>query len=258
MNKLIFDYHVHMGQFNEIYYNPYKVVDVLSFCGVKGAYVSSTTACMEWNTSADKEIIINHIIDEVLELRSQSSEIGFDARPLCWINPRRYIEGEPIRKIYGECSYCGFKIHPRAHEWNLNNRIIQEMMDHICETSAKHRVPILIHTGLCSFEKPSKFENWFSKFPNVKFILAHCKDPEEMLLLYQKYNNVFGDTSMCSEVSVHMMCKNGFSDRIIFGTDFPATAYLEGIKSTDENVLLEHYHALLQYQANLRVGIVKF
>lgn len=240
-----FDCHVHIGQFQDVYYNPYKVVDVLSCCGVIGAYVSSTTSCIHWDTLEEKDTVIEHIKAEFNELLLYSLEKKFDARPLCWVIPQRYYEGDSVEKMYSECEYCGFKIHPRAHKWDMNDGMTNMLLDDICKMAETQKVPILIHTGICDFEQPNIFEPWIKAFPKVNFVLAHCKAVDEMLTLFRQYKNLLGDVAFSSPSDLQQIINSDYFERLLYGTDFPITTYLHNIRFCDDRELYEHYKQIM-------------
>lgn len=240
-----FDYHVHMGQFQNVYYNPYKVVDVLLSYGIEGAYVSSTTSCIQWITLQEKELVIEHIKAEIAELLLYSKEKNFDAKPMCWIIPQRYYDGETVDEMFSECNYYGFKIHPRAHNWDLDENVIVQLLSDICKIADREKVPILIHTGISEFEKPSKFEYWFKTFPNVKFILAHCRDVEETLELFSIYKNIYGDVAFSKPRDLRKIINSNYRNRLLFGTDFPITMYRQNMTSYKEKELYKNYKKII-------------
>lgn len=246
MFDYIFDHHVHIGQFQDVYYNPYKMVDILLNCGVIGAYISSTTSCIDWDTKQEKEILISHIKAEIKELLSYSKERNFDAKPLCWIIPQRYYEGETVDEIYSECDYQGFKIHPRAHDWDLNKKMVVMLLSDICKIAEQKNVPVLIHTGICEFESPSKFKYWFETFPNVKFILAHCcRDVNKILDLFDTYKNLYGDVAFSKPEDLQPILYSKHRNRLLFGTDFPITAHNQSMKKYKKRSLYKNYKQIL-------------
>lgn len=248
-----FDHHVHIGQFHDVYYHPYKIVDILLKCGVAGAYISSTTSCISWNTQQEKRVVVEHIKAEIEEVLLYSEERKFDAKPLCWIIPQRYYEGETVNELYSECDYYGFKIHPRAHSWDLSKSRNIMLLSDICKIAEKKNVPILIHTGMCEFEKPSKFKYWFEMYPKVKFILAHCKNVNEIIYLFDAYENLYGDVAFSKPEDLKPILYGKHQNRLLFGTDFPITAYHQNMKKYKEKRLYDNYKKILlawdEYQA---------
>lgn len=240
-----FDYHVHMGQFQNIYYNPYKIVNVLLACGVEGAYVTSTTSCIKWNTQKEKELVVEHIKAEINELLLYSKTKNFDARPMCWIIPQRFYDGETVEKMFFESNYYGFKIHPRAHEWNLNDSKIILLLSEVCQIAEREKVPVLIHTGICEFESANKFEYWFKKFPGVRFILAHCRDVDEIMNLFDTYENLYGDVAFSTPCDLRKILKSKHKGKLLFGTDFPVTIYCQDMDAYTEKELYKNYKEIL-------------
>ena len=49
------DYHVHCGQYYENYYQPASIIKALYNNGIKKAWISSTTSCIEWSNDKEKE-----------------------------------------------------------------------------------------------------------------------------------------------------------------------------------------------------------
>lgn len=241
----LFDSHIHIGQFKEIYYYPWKVIQVLDKYGVKGAYVSSTTSCIDWDDQFEKKYILNHIGEEFDEFTYFAEKLNFDARPLCWIIPRRFLEGDSIEQIMNESHYAGFKIHPRAHRWDVKNDKICMLMDEICEYADLHNLPVWIHTGLCDFESPLKFEKWYKTYPNVVFVMAHCKAECQVLELFKKYDNVYGDVAFFPVSSMGKFIYHGYGNRLLFGTDFPITTSFDNLKYIDDKLLYENYNQII-------------
>ena len=245
IKEKIFDFHVHIGQFEEIYYSPHKIIEVLHLCGVSGAYISSTTSCIQWSNDKEKFLITEHIKDEFNEAIENAKELNFDVRPLYWVIPQRHFDGDKLEEIFRETEYKGFKIHPRAHEWNLSDERIKNLMNEICGFASIKKFPILIHTGICEFERPEKFEEFYKKYPEVIFILAHCKAVKSVIKLFSKYKNIYGDTAFCDFSSLKEINEAGFSERMLFGTDFPITNFFLGIKTNNKAKLIKQYKKFL-------------
>jgi predicted TIM-barrel fold metal-dependent hydrolase len=70
-------------------------------------------------------------------------------------------------------------------------------------------------------DSPNRFEEYFSNYTNVEFVLAHCKESATIIELFKKYPNVYGDTAFCPEESYNIICEMGFKNRLQYGTDFP-------------------------------------
>lgn len=148
MTDSYFDTHVHFGQFEDVYYSPHTVIETLAAHNVKGAYLSSTTSCMAWNDENEKEIIITHIKDEFEEAILCAKKLKFKLYPVYWIIPKRHFENDTFSDVFSETPYQGLKIHPRAHDWNLKNEKIRDLMDCACQFAESRKIAILIPTIL--------------------------------------------------------------------------------------------------------------
>lgn len=243
---MTFDAHVHFGQFEDVYYPPHTVIEALVACNVTGAYLSSTTSCMAWNNMDEKEVIITHIKDEFEEASQCAKKLNFKLYPVYWIIPKRHFENDTFSNIFSETPYQGLKIHPRAHDWNLNNEKICCLMDCACQFAQKRKIPIFIHTGYCEFEHPEKFEKWYKNYSSVTFVLLHCKKTDSVKALFKKYNNVLGDISFCATDMVDELINAGFAERLYFGSDFPIMDYLYGKRNNGIDNLTNVYSDLLE------------
>ena len=221
--KITADYHVHCGQYYETYYQPSTIIKSLYKNGIKEAWISSTTSCIEWTNLEEKEYLLKHIEEEITEAVFTAKKLGIELTPLYWVIPKRHFEGDKITMIMDNSLYKGFKIHPRIGDWNIANQLFEE----ICHYASNHNLPILIHTGTDNIDSPKRFETYFSKYKTVKFILAHCKDTKNIIKIFSNFNNVCGDTAFCPKESYEEIKLAGFKDRIQFGTDFPITHWFE-------------------------------
>jgi len=219
-----FDHHVHFGQFHDVYYSPADIVQTLAKNGIRGAYVSSTTSCLNWTTKEEKDMILTHIHDEILESLHVGKRIGVDVVPLYWVIPKQIFEGTSIKTIFEDTPYRGFKLHTRVYNWNFRDNRNSNLMREICEYANEFEYPILIHTGLDDCDSPTLFSEFFSKYSRIKFILAHCKNTSAVIQMFSMYKNVYGDTSFCPEESFQLICKSGFRERMLYGTDYPISA----------------------------------
>lgn len=235
------DYHVHCGQFNDVYYSPSLVIEILSKSHIAKAWISSTSSCIEWNTEDEKKEIIHLIESEINEAVNMAKSKNIDLTPLYWVLPKRYFEGESIESIMDGSLYKGFKVHPKLKDWNINNELIFNLFTEICEYADKNKMPILIHTGEDESHSPDRFEFFYNKYKNVSFVLAHCKNYHIVVNLFRKYSNLLGDTAFCPLKSYKKICKAGFKNRMHPGTDFPITHWFEykldnkKINNTQEN-----------------------
>ncbi len=221
------DYHVHCGQYEQAYYQPAFVIRALHAHGIKNVWLSSTTSNIIWNNKTERDLLVQHVEEELLEAINTALEVGINVTPLYWVIPQRFLDGESIISIMNSFPYGGFKIHPRSQGWGLIPDNYVDLMQDICKYAATHNMPILIHSGVDPIDSPCRFEKYFSQFPTVKFVLAHCRETSMIIRLFSQYDNVLGDYSFCPKSSVASIQKAGFISRMQLGTDFPITHWYE-------------------------------
>lgn len=245
------DYHVHFGQYGPLYFQPYRVVKVLKEAGVSGAFVSSTTSCMTWKNREEMNLIISHIKDEFNEGCEYAQSIGFEFKPLLWCVPNMYSAGVSVAEMIRNVEYCGLKIHPRANVWDFNNLATLQFCEELFELARDKRWPVFIHTGLCDFERANKFEMWFYKYRDVRFVLCHTKDLSLNLTLMRKYDNVYGDVAF-SDVKVFVReCPKSLYCRFLFGSDFPVNCLTKSFDEKDEILYASSYKKCINEWAEI-------
>lgn len=157
-----------------------------------------------------------------------AEKIGIKAHPLYWVIPEIHkscLANVTIEKAMSELHYEGFKIHPRGHIWNLNDKKTATLADEVFSYAENHNLMILLHCGEGDFELPNKFEAFIARHPNAKVQLAHIRPLDITLEMLKKYPNTFCDTAFVFEDIQEEVCNAGFADRIRLGTDFSITHY---------------------------------
>ena len=216
-----FDHHIHIGQFNDKYFQPHSVIETLHKNGIKGCWFSSTTSCLEWLDNQTKDMLISHVRDEIMEALETAKKLKFEAKPLYWVIPKQHKDGDSISEVMTTLPYAGFKIHPRAHNWNMQNKFTTALFTEICNYALVKKLPIIIHTGESSEDNPIKFIKWFVDYPDIQFILAHCRPIDTVIQILKRNKNLSGDSSFVSEENLRKIKQVGLSERILFGTDYP-------------------------------------
>lgn len=234
------DWHVHIGQYFEAYYDFHDVFWVLKNNGVTEAVVAYLTP--RFDDEKHSLDFYHAVLDELKEANCFAQDIGLKTDFLHWADPL-VIKSISLEKIFSEFNYSGIAIHPLLHNWTKEHPLL---LTQIFEFAQKYKLPLFIHTGLSEADEPLQFEKWFCKFPDVKTHLAHCKDPDATISLFSKHPNLLGDTAFCPHDSYSKICKAGFKDRMLFGTDFPITHWYEQNKNADYdfNSLNKNYQRL--------------
>lgn len=242
------DHHTHIGQFYDVYYDFHDVFSALKDNGVTATTFAYLTPLFEKSEPAIE--FYRAMTDEVKDALAFAEEIGLEANALYWIDPMVLFGGVTLDSIMSDVDYKGLVIHPFLNDWNPANEKNARLLTGVFEFADKSKYDIYFHTGCSERDEPLQFEKWFADFPNVKVHLAHCKDPEPIIELFSRHENLVGDTAFCPEDSYKAICAAGFKDRMFFGTDFPITHYWEtrnsSNKTADRKMLTENYRRLLQ------------
>lgn len=237
-SKKLRDNHIHIGQFEEMYYDPKQIFDIVLSAGVEEIAFTSTTTCIT-------EISYTIIENEIRYATNGSFDRSNRIIPYLWYIPAYITQGVTPQNAFDSIPYQGIKLHPFAHMWDFENSKHLEALNKICEFAMQKEIPILIHTGMSRIDRANRFEKFIKIFNKVKFILAHCRPLDQTISMLQNYKNVFCDSSFVCTADIQTIFQLGFRNRVIFGTDFPITyhwnsKYLNAIKNIS---LAEQYLA---------------
>ena len=212
------DNHIHIGQFQDVYYDPFEITDVVMSAGMEGMSFSSICSCEDniLYSKIEKEII------SFLSLIPYSDEI---IRPYFWYIPDYINQNITTENAFAGIPYKGIKIHPFAQNWDFNNTQHMEVLHSLFDYAARNNLPVLIHTGHSGVDAANRFERFMDEYRNTKCILAHCRPLDVTIEMLQKYNNVYCDTAFTPKTDVWQIVSLGLKDKIIFGSDFPITHF---------------------------------
>lgn len=239
------DYHVHIGQFENVYYYADRVFSALKSAGVDEAWFSSTTSCIFCKESeaarSNVEIARNApsarelysaVRDEVKDALRAASEIGLKAHALYWVVPEVHFAGAAmVESAMAEkvddsnFLYEGFKIHTRAQNWDLSDGATAKLAEEIFSYAEKHGSRIVIHSGEDAETLPTHFEPFIAQHPSVTVQLAHLRPIKETLYMLAAYSSVVCDCAMASKEAADKIASAGFGGRLLYGSDFPITHY---------------------------------
>lgn len=231
------DYHVHIGQYCKAYYYADRVFSALKAFGTDELWFSSTTSCIYCKESAaacvDPAVykvapsafdLYTGIRSEIQDALSAAKELGIRAHALYWVVPDIHFSQTAdmsIERVMTETPYAGFKLHPRAQRWDLQDARTAALAEEVFTYAEQHGKRILIHCGDDPCESPRLFEPFIKKHPSVTVQLAHCRPLQETLTMLQNYPNTVCDTAMVSTETVTHIAAAGFASRIVYGSDFP-------------------------------------
>ncbi len=133
----------------------------------------------------------------------------------------------------------GVKIYPGYEHVYPHDRAFQPLF----ELAAKHRVPVMVHTGdtyapraKIKFAHPLHVDEVAVDYPDVQFVICHLGNPwlHDTAELMYKNQNVYADISgltleefsapleeyMREEVA-DLILYSGETDKVLYGTDWP-------------------------------------
>ncbi len=233
------DYHVHIGQFEDVYYYADRVFSALKTCGTDGVYFSSTTSCMYFRECSDltdksdlkaqvpsAKNLYEGIKEEVNNALLAAKKIGIKVYALYWCVPELHKSlGFSVCEVMKTLPYEGFKIHPLAQKWNLSESFTALLTEEIFSYAEQNGLRIVIHCGDDTICSPRLFENQIKKHPKAIVQLAHSRPVNDTLYMLKKYPNTICDTAFAPKYVVGEIRNAGFSDRLLYGSDFPITHY---------------------------------
>lgn len=142
----------------------------------------------------------------------------------------------------------GVKLLPMYAGFRPNQR----ELDYFWEYVARHRLPVILHTGTTFIDKaplectlPRHVDEVAIRFPQVKIVMAHLAHPfeGECVATIRKHRNVYAD---CSALhyrpfqlyhSLMLVQEYGVWDKVLFGSDYPFTtvaASLDGMRKLND------------------------
>jgi len=212
------DSHVHIGQYEDKYYDPLEVMDIVMSAGMEGMSFSTTSSCKD-------NILYQEIENEILSFLSGISYTTETIRPFFWYIPDYINQNITLESAFTGIPYKGIKIHPFAHNWDLNNIRHMDTLHDLFEYASRNNLPVLIHTGNSGIDNADRFERFMNEYSNTKCILAHCRPLDITIELLKKYNNVYCDTAFVPLSNILKIIGSGHGNKIIFGSDFPITHF---------------------------------
>lgn len=201
---MLIDTHIHVGQFNDLYFAPSAIHELVEQLGVDYYAVSSTTQCEENYPKVLSEM------EELIRLD------GKKVLPIMWITPEA-LQGNIALYLESDIKWRMLKIHPFLNqtEWNPEGELFAEVLD----IAKELRLPLLIHTGESDCCKASLYEQTIKDNPDITFILAHGRPIQFALHIAASYENAYVDSAFMPIEHMKMFIEYGFSEKLLWGTD---------------------------------------
>lgn len=235
---MLFDSHVHFGQFEDRYYTPPQILRTLKCVGVSHFSYSSTSAV---------------IIDDpvfMFEERFAMQELSDNrAVPLLWVTHAMLEKSKDLSLFmegslhgYSKCRPVhGLKVHGVSEPWEPNGKLLQ----HVFAIAREHNIAVKLHTGERDKCFAGMYKKICQKFPDVRVVLAHGRPLDQAMDVLQSCENVYVDTAFMPHAHQQILLQHGFANRILFGTDSPIpgrflksslTRYLRGRIETSKKI----------------------
>lgn len=201
---MLIDTHIHVGQFNDLYFAPSAIHELMEQLSVDFYAVSSTTQCEEDYPK---------VLSEMKELIRLDGE---KVLPVMWITPEA-LQGNIAWYLESDIKWRMLKIHPFLNqtEWNPKGELFAEVLDIYREL----HLPLLIHTGNEECCNANIYEQAIKNNPDISFILAHGRPIESALHIAATYENAYVDSAFMPVEHMKMFMESGLSDKLLWGTD---------------------------------------
>lgn len=201
---MLIDTHIHVGQFNDQYFAPLAIHELVEQLGVDYYAVSSTTQCEENYPK---------VLSEMKELIRLD---GNKVLPIMWITPEA-LQGNIAWYLESNIKWRMLKIHPFLNqtEWNPKGELFAEVLD----ISRELHLPLLIHTGNEECCNANIYEQAIKNNPDTTFILAHGRPVESALHIVATCGNAYIDSAFMPVEHMRMFVNRGFSGKLLWGTD---------------------------------------
>ena len=214
----MYDIHTHIGPYYKAYYDFKNVFSALKNNRIERILCAYLTP--KFSDKKDAVEYYKSVLEELKRAHNYAKEIELKVDFLHWADPLLFAAKISLSQIFGDFinvvgeNYSGIALHPGLHNWTSEYYL---ELTKIFEFAKETQVPLFIHSGVSDYDNPLQFEKWFAAFPEVKVHLAHCKDPEPIIQLFSKYNNLVGDTAFCPQDSYEAICEAGLKKRMFFG-----------------------------------------
>lgn len=201
---MLIDTHVHVGQFNNLYFAPSSVKRLMEQVHVDRYAVSSTSMCEE---------NYKKVLDELHLLIQTDNE---KVLPVLWVTPEG-LKGNIAWLLESNINWQCLKIHPELHpdEWEP----LGSQLDEVAGIARELDIPLLIHSGNKNCSCCGRFEYLMEENRNVTFIIAHGRPHSDALRMAKKYENVFVDSAFMPIEDMLDYVKLNMDHKLLWGTD---------------------------------------
>jgi predicted TIM-barrel fold metal-dependent hydrolase len=140
------------------------------------------------------------------------------------VNPRSPDAVEEIASCAGD-GLRGIKLHPTMHGYHFADH---GLLDPIFDACREHGLVVLVNALDDPFCAPLSIEEIARNFPEVPALIAHMGtvwNVMEALLVAERNDNVYLETSSTQLIEVRMAHARVGSRKIVMGTDWPGSDF---------------------------------
>ncbi len=209
---MLFDFHVHMGQYFDDYYTPPRILRTLRLAGISHFAYSSTSAIV----TDDAEFLL----EERIAMHKLS---GGRAKPILWVTHDMLRKSRNLSLYMNDAGgeIIGLKIHGVSEPWNPFGKDLKRIFD----IAKGHQIFVMLHTGEHEECEAGMYWRICKAYSDVSVVLAHGRPLPQAIQMLKECPNTFVDTSFMPHEHLRVLLKYAreqcFTDRILFGTDTP-------------------------------------
>ena len=209
---MIFDFHVHMGQYFDDYYTPPRILRTLLTAGVSHFAYSSTST------------IVTDDVGFLQEERIAMHELSYGkAKPMLWVTHDMLKKSKDLSLYMNDAGgkIVGLKIHGVSEPWEPFGKNLKRVFD----IAKEHKIFVMLHTGERENCEAGMYKRICKAYSGVPVVLAHGRPILQAIEMLRECPNTFVDTSFMPHehlcILIEAAREHNFTNRILFGTDTP-------------------------------------
>lgn len=139
------------------------------------------------------------------------------------VNPHDPESPDIVEKALAEGGMKGVKLNPLFNNFLPDSEVVNPVMD----VAAKHKVPVLIHSGHPPWSLPWSFERLADRYPDVTIVMAHMGHGHIVYIngaldVAEDHPNIVVDTAgMTMHTKIREAVNRLGVDRVMYGSDTP-------------------------------------
>lgn len=209
---MLFDIHVHMGQYFDDYYTPPRILRTLRAAEITHFAYSSTST------------IVTDDAGFLLEERFAMHELSEGkAKPMLWVTHDMLKKSKDLSLYMNDAGerIIGLKVHGISEPWGPFGKDLKRIFD----IAQERKIFVMLHTGELENCEAGMYKRICLAYTDVPVVLAHGRPIQQTIEMLCECPNTFVDTSFMPHEHLRILMKtareHNFTDRILFGTDTP-------------------------------------